>query len=316
MPLLEESCFASSSPQLLVQQLQRQQVDEVAGRVKVYVYDDPVFDNTALIQCYRDQYKGVAPWQDERADMAQDMGEVWLHQSFLTHPWRVLDPESADLFFIPLLPVLGFKLLGDQRTCDGLTHQQRLTRSIMHLVKKSTHFNRFGGADHIVVCAWWNCRRALSPQHRMLLRRTAVGINEKLDNWAMWGCREKMVTVPYTASSVLTTTEAIGGRRAEERDIPFTFVGTTRGRPERENLKVYIQTATIRSRIYKTQEKVIFRLFAWNSISRFAYAQIPRYKTRNRLFCQKHVRYKNTQSIYLCVADHVTRKYRHVPPLV
>ncbi|CAN0490821.1 unnamed protein product, partial [Scytosiphon promiscuus] len=122
-----------------------QQQAEGAGRVNVYVYEDPVFDNTALIQCYRDKYEGVDPWQDERADMAQDMGEIWLHQSFLTHPLRVSDPETADVFFVPLYPVLGFKLLGaDQGTCEGLTHQQRMARSIMHLVKKSTYFNRFG----------------------------------------------------------------------------------------------------------------------------------------------------------------------------
>ncbi|CAN0493526.1 unnamed protein product, partial [Laminaria digitata] len=126
-----------------------------AGRVNVYIYEDPVFDNAALIQCYRDEYEGVAPWQDERADMAQDMGEIWLHRSLLSHPWRVLDPEDADVFYIPLYPVLGFKLLGDERACDGLTHRQRMTRSIAHLVKNSTYFNRFGGADHVVVCAWW-----------------------------------------------------------------------------------------------------------------------------------------------------------------
>ena len=214
---------------------------EDAGMVKVYIYDDPVFDHAALIQCYRDTH-GVSPWQDERADMTQDMGEIWLHQALLSHPWRVLDPEDADVFFIPLYPVLGLKLLGDKGTCVGLTHRQKMTRSIMHLVKKSTYFNRFGGADHIVVCAWWACgKRALDPQHRMLLRRTVVGINERLKPWSMWGCGARMVTVPYTASSALTTPGAIGGRSAEERDIPFFFVGSGRGRPERKNLKVGVE---------------------------------------------------------------------------
>lgn len=215
------------------------QVDDANPAIKVYVYDDPVFDHTAVIQCYRDAHGGVAPWQDERADMAQDMGEIWLHQALLSHPWRVFDPEDADVFYIPLYPVLGFKLLSDDGTCDGLTHRQMMTRSITHLVKNSVYFNRFGGADHVVVCAWWSCgKRALDPQHRMLLRRTVVGINEKVYNWVMWGCRARMVVVPYTASSTLTTMAAIGGRSAEERDIPFFFVGTGRGRPERNNLKV------------------------------------------------------------------------------
>ena len=192
-----------------------------------------------MIRCYREQHDGVAPWQDERADMAQDMGEIWLHQSLLSHPWRVMDPEDADVFFIPLYPVLGEKLLGRRHVCDGLNHEQGVTRAIMHLVKNSVYFNRFGGADHVLVCAWFNCGRlALDHQHRMLLRRTVVGINQKVDTWSMWGCGERMVVVPYTSSSVLTTTGLIGGLAPEKRNIPFTFVGTARKRPERENLEV------------------------------------------------------------------------------
>ena len=230
----QDSCLAASSS-LASQLLEFEDTDQV----NVYVYEDPVFDHAALIQCYRDTHDGVAPWQDERGDMARDMGEIWLHQSLLSHPWRVLDPEDADVFYVPLYPVLGFKLLGYEATCAGLNHKQRITRSIMHLVNNSTYFNRFGGADHIVVCAWWKCgERALGPQHRMLLRRTVLGINQKIYDWSMWGCRGRLVTVPYTASSILTTTEAIGGRTAGERDVPFTFVGTASGRPERANLKV------------------------------------------------------------------------------
>lgn len=229
----QESCFATSSefsPKLEV---------EDANRVSVYVYDDPVFDHTALIQCYRDHHSGVPPWQDERTDMAQDMGEIWLHQSLLSHPWRVLDPEKADVFFVPLYPVLGFKLLNKSKYCGGVNHPQRVTRAIMHLVRKSPYFNRFGGADHVVVCAWYNCGRlAMNAEQRMLLRRAVVGINEKIETWSMWGCSGRMVTVPYTSSSVLTTPEMIGGLEAENRDIPFAFVGTARRRPERENLEV------------------------------------------------------------------------------
>ncbi|CAN0504096.1 unnamed protein product, partial [Laminaria digitata] len=210
---------------------------EVANRVNartvnVYVYDDLVFDEAAVIQCYRERTRGVAPWQDEHEVMAQDAGEIWLHQSLLSHPWRVLDPEDADVFFIPMYPVLNAKVqIMQGKDCGGLSDQQRATRSIMHLVRNSVYFNRFGGADHVVVCAWWNCGRgALDPQHRMLLRRAVVGINEQLDIWSMWGCRDRMVTVPYTPSSAVTTSTMVSGRKAEERDIPFFFKGTARGR--------------------------------------------------------------------------------------
>ncbi|CAN0120809.1 unnamed protein product, partial [Ectocarpus fasciculatus] len=111
--------------------------------------------------------------------------------------------------------------------------------SVDYLFYSSIFFRRFGGADHVLMCPWWGCRIALGPKNRMMLRRTVVGINERVDKWTRWGCGPgKMVIVPYTASSVLATGEMIGGRTAEDRDIPFFFVGTARGRPERENLDV------------------------------------------------------------------------------
>eukprot|EP00903_Cladosiphon_okamuranus_P010490 g9922.t1 len=225
-----------------------------ADRVSVYVYDDvPELDFSGLIECYRQRNDGVPPWQDEIMDMAQDMGEVWLHRALLSHPWRVLDPWQADLFYIPMYPVLSFKVeLGggapwepknltriNENSCLGLTHTARMDAAVEYLSLSSLFFNRFGGADHVVVCAWWYCRGAVSSAHRMLLQRTVVGINEKNKGWCRWGCgSRRMVTVPYTASSVLTTSGMIGGRPPEERDIPLFFVGTARNRPERMNLDV------------------------------------------------------------------------------
>lgn len=209
--------------------------------VKVYVYDDPVFDNADLLHCYRNRNQGIAPWQDEHHDMAQDMGEVWLHRTLLEHPWRVLDPEDADLFYIPLYPVLSFKLLAAEEhtsKCAGRNHWERISDAVAYLQHASPYFNRYGGADHVVVCAWWNCRKTLGSSVRMILRRTVVGINERLKQWTRWGCPDRTLTVPYTASSVLTGSEKVGGRPAEERDIPFFFVGTARDRPERQNLEV------------------------------------------------------------------------------
>lgn len=51
------------------------------GKVSVFVYDGvPELDHSWLVPCYRQVRDGVSPWQDERADMAQDMGEIWLHR--------------------------------------------------------------------------------------------------------------------------------------------------------------------------------------------------------------------------------------------
>lgn len=90
-----------------------------ASRVSIFVYHDNVLDHGDLIDCYRHEYAGVPPWQDERGDMAQDMGEVWMHQALLEHPWRVLDPSEADLFYIPMYPVLrcGIKMEWSTKHC-------------------------------------------------------------------------------------------------------------------------------------------------------------------------------------------------------
>ncbi|CAM9220616.1 unnamed protein product, partial [Hapterophycus canaliculatus] len=207
--------------------------DRSGGRVAVYVYEDiPELDHSDLVECYQENSR-VAPWQDEQADMAQDMGEIWLHRSVLAHPWRVFDPEEADIFFVPIYPILSIN------RCRGLTHYNRMTTAVKYLIRSSLFFNRFGGADHVVICAWWNCRTALDPTHRMLLRRTVVGINERLVGWTRWGCgSDRTLTVPYTASSVLTTSDKIGGLPASDRDITFFFVGTERSRQERTNLDV------------------------------------------------------------------------------
>ena len=214
-------------------------VDE-ASRVNVYIYDDPALDFSDLIDCYRERY-GKSPWQDERADTAQDMGEIWLHRAMLDHPWRVLEPDKADVFYVPMYPVLSYKLMlgPDAKKCRGLTHNQRIKNAVAYLHTRSVYFQRFGGGDHVIVCAWWKCGNVFTPWQRMLLRRVVLGINERhIQWWANWGCGGRLLTIPYTASSIITTPELFGGADPESRDIPFFFVGTARKRPERQNLKV------------------------------------------------------------------------------
>lgn len=216
-------------------------------RLRVYVYDEPPLDHTDLIECYRGRHGGVSPWQDERFDMAQNMAEVWIHQGMLAHPWRVTDPAEADLFYVPIYPVLSYQLLHeDNEKCHERTHEERMRDSIMYLEKSSPYFKRFGGADHIVTCAWWLCYAALGPDARMRFSRSVVGIQEKVAGWTRWGCGEREVVIPYVANSELTKPGVFGGRTAEERDIPFFFVGTARWRPERRSLQVQIFSLILR----------------------------------------------------------------------
>lgn len=210
--------------------------------VKVYVYNSPVFDSRDMIACFRKSL-GVAPWMYEGFDMAENMGEIWIHRAMLNHPWRVLDPNEADVFFIPLYPVLGMNLYKwpMENPCKmPNTNNERITAALLYLERKSTYFKRFGGADHIVVCTWWKCRDAFNNVHRMLLRRTVLGIYENIDYWAEWGCGDRLITVPYVASSAVTRSGVVGGLQFSERTVPFFFVGTVRGRLERRNLEVNV----------------------------------------------------------------------------
>lgn len=211
----------------------------VTNKVNVYVYDHPVFNNTDMIECYR-QVTGFSPWLHERFDMTQNLVEIWLHRSLLIHPWRVLDPEDADLFFVPIYPFLSFHLLVEKKYhgCIVHSHWKRMAAAVTYLTRQSYFFKRFGGADHVIICTWWNCRKVFGRWHRMILRRVILGVHEEVDYWTEWGCRGHYVAVPYVANSALTNPKVLGGIALEDRTVPFFFVGTTRNRDERKNLLV------------------------------------------------------------------------------
>lgn len=216
---------------------------QTAPRVNVYVYDQPIFNNTDLVDCYV-KTTGVVPWLHEDWDVAENVGEMWLHRALLEHPWRVLDPNKADLFFVPIYPFLSYHVLERmvRNRCPHKSHWRRMDAALSYLTRRSPYFKRFGGADHIVVCTWWKCVKAFSRRHRMVLRRSFLGIYEFVDYWFDWGCLGREVTVPYVASSRMTTPGVIGGVTSEaERTIPFFFVGTSRKRQERNNMRVGIR---------------------------------------------------------------------------
>lgn len=52
------------------------------------------------------------------------------------------------------------------------------------------------------------------------------------------GCTSRLVTIPYAASSDVSTPALIGGQIPEKRDVPFFFAGSSRHQPDRENLVV------------------------------------------------------------------------------
>lgn len=81
-PTGDEEATTPAPPQAVVDVTSRASSGRAhPDKVAVYVYDGiPALDHSDLVACYRENNGGVAPWQDEQADMAQDMGEIWLHR--------------------------------------------------------------------------------------------------------------------------------------------------------------------------------------------------------------------------------------------
>ena len=228
---------------------------------KIYVYDDPVLDWSYLVECYEEKYN-VSPYLDERVEHAQNTGEIWMHQSALVYSNRVYDPESADLFYVPMYIALSsdMDIRSGSLTCRGKSHAERMHEALDFL-QKSEYFSVRGGNDHIITCTWFWCGHAIGDRGRVVLSRTIIGINEANNKWAMWECRNKVFTVPYTASSVVTNNKnnlAISNSTMESRTIPFYFAGTSRNQPDRKNLAI-VSDIDSRSEIHITDNS-----FTWD----------------------------------------------------
>ncbi len=240
----------------------------VSEKVNVYVYDTPQLDHSTLVECYMDSSEGIPPWQHEQEETAQNMAEIWIHRALLAHPWRVLDAEKADVFYVPVYPVLSklhdcsgelWRHRRRHQTCGGITHNERMTAAVDYLRHESIFFNRVGGADHFLTCGWWACHMALEPLHRMVLRRVIFGNYEQTYWWVRSGCgADRVVTIPYVASSMLTTSSMLEGLAFEERNISFYFAGSSRARQERRNLDVSRVERTTRPDPYMSRYNIVF----------------------------------------------------------
>lgn len=214
----------------------------VAEIPKIYVYENSELDWSYLSSCYQDANNGLLPELDENEEHAQNMGEVWIHRAMLSHPRRVMDPSVANMFYIPLYITVSSNAmpLAGSLLCKGKTHRQRVEEALDYLEHRSLYFKRLGGADHFLACTWWRCGAAMGNRARVVLSRAVLAINESPpahNDWAMWECTNRVVTVPYVASSKLTIS-GMEHHSKTERSIPFYFAGRVRGRPERENMGI------------------------------------------------------------------------------
>lgn len=151
-----------------------------------------------------------------------------------------MNPEEADLFVIPIETYVSAALT---RPCGGpgqppALHEERV-QAIFNELVHSPYFRRAGGADHLVICAWWGAAKSwgkwdqpnqAKPNLWRLLRpRTVLATIDEYfaRDW------NKVLVVPYVPHALLTRwrdrpldTDGAGNvSGSANRDITFFFRG-------------------------------------------------------------------------------------------
>lgn len=63
-----------------------------------------------------------AIWYQEVPETAQNTAEWFIMELLRVHPARTMNPDEAELFYLPILPVTSFWA----KECSGTSHVQRM----------------------------------------------------------------------------------------------------------------------------------------------------------------------------------------------
>jgi len=204
----------------------------------VYILEDPIVNWSYLIECYEDKH-GISPMEDERVEHAQNTGEIWMYNAALEYNNRVYDIEEADFIYVPMMFALSsdFEIRSGSLNCNGETHPERVENALDFITQLDA-YKSTGGSNFILACTWFWAGHSIGNRARIVFSRSFIGINEMNNDWAKWECLNKIVTIPYVSSSVVAKHEDLNVQGIEKRDIPFFFAGSSRGKPDRQNLVI------------------------------------------------------------------------------
>ena len=153
-----------------------------------WIYPDAAFNFKPLLDCWK-------PWTED--DQA---GEGAVLDLLERHPSRVMEPESARLFVVPVMPYINAAV--DE--CNGLTAERRIHQAVSAL-RRSHWLARNGGRDHMVITHTFRPTH-MRPFKALLENATIAWFEHPLAKkrgpsavyrMAWWRCT---VTMPYLAN--------------------------------------------------------------------------------------------------------------------
>ncbi|OIW19861.1 hypothetical protein TanjilG_27227 [Lupinus angustifolius] len=145
--------------------------------LRVFMYDLPRRFNVGMINRRDTTETPVTvvdwpPWPENWGLKKQHSVEYWLMGSLIhegedgerREVVRVLDPEVADVFFVPFFSSLSFNTHGHIMTDPATEIDRKLQVDVMELLRKSKYWQRSGGRDHVFPLTHPNAFRFLRNQ--------------------------------------------------------------------------------------------------------------------------------------------------------
>ncbi|XVF02741.1 hypothetical protein REPUB_Repub04eG0200200 [Reevesia pubescens] len=144
--------------------------------LRVYMYDLPrKFHVGMMDRRYSEEtapvtMENLPPWPSNVGIKRQHSVEYWLMASLLydggeeREAVRVSDPETADAFFVPFFSSLSVNTHGHNMTDPETEVDRQLQVELLEFLRKSKHYQRSGGRDHVIPMTHPNAFRFLREQ--------------------------------------------------------------------------------------------------------------------------------------------------------
>ncbi|KAF8047466.1 hypothetical protein N665_3010s0004 [Sinapis alba] len=140
--------------------------------LRVFMYDLPRKFNIAMMDPRSSDVEPITaenlpPWSQTSGVQRQHSVEYWLMASLLhggDEAVRVLDPESADAFYVPFFSSLSFNTHGKNMTDPDTEFDRLLQVELMEYLYNSKYWQRSGGRDHVIPMTHPNAFRFLRQQ--------------------------------------------------------------------------------------------------------------------------------------------------------